>query len=88
MLKVTHVAEDDKSVTLKLEGRIVGQWVNELKRECEGCLARRSALILDLSDVSFIDSQGIKVLRAMMGSRVQLVGCSLFLSGLLKGGGY
>ena len=84
MLKVTHMAEDDKTVTLNLEGRIVGPWVDELKRECEICLAKRSKLILDLSNVSFVDNQGTKTLKDMIGDRVQLIGCSLFLSELLK----
>ena len=85
MLKVTRVAEGKKTVTLKLEGRIVGPWVDELKRECEMCLAKRSKLTLDLSGVNFVDDQGIEALKAMMGDRVQLTGCSLFLSGLLTG---
>lgn len=85
MLKVTHVAEDDRTVTLRLEGRIVGQWVNELKRECEICLGKRRKLILDLSGVSFIDNQGITTLKTLLSDRVQLIGCSLFITGILKG---
>lgn len=85
MLKVTRMDEDDKTVTLKIEGRIAGPWVYELKRECENCLARQRQLIFDLSGVNFIDHAGAKVLKSMMiGDRVQLTGCSLFLSELLK----
>lgn len=84
MLKVTCVAEDGKTMTLKLEGRIVGQWVKELREACEVCLAKGSALILDLSDVSFVDDQGIQALKTMLGDRVQWVGCSSFISTLLQ----
>ncbi len=85
MLKITHLAEDDTTVTLKLEGRIVGQWVEELRKECEIRLADQSQIILDLSGVSFADDEGIKTLRAMMDDRAELLGCSALLWGLIKG---
>jgi anti-anti-sigma regulatory factor len=86
LLKITKIAEDNRSVTLKLEGRIVGRWVNELKKECNKYLDKRSKQILDLSGVTFIDDQGIKMLKAMVGDQVELIRCSLFLSGLLENG--
>ncbi len=85
MLKISTIAKDDKTVTLQVEGRIVGQWVQEVRRECEKGLAESSKVILDLSGVSFVNDQGIKVLKALEGEdTVLLVGCSLFLSALLE----
>ena len=84
MLRITRLSEDDESVTLRLEGRLIGPWVTELKRECKRCLARRSKIILDLSSVSFADQEGIQTLKAMRGEHVRLSGESLFLSGLLQ----
>ncbi|NKE70281.1 STAS domain-containing protein [Candidatus Manganitrophus noduliformans] len=86
MLKVTRVAENDKTVTLKLEGRIVGEWIDMLERECKVCLGKRSKLILDLSAVGFVDKRGVEMLKAVQGDRVRLTGCSLFLSELLRRG--
>lgn len=86
MLKVTRVAENDKSVTLKLEGRVVGEWIDALERECTVCLGKRRKLILDFSAVSFVDDRGVKTLKAMQEDRVRLTGCSLFLSELLRRG--
>ncbi len=85
MLRITQLAEGDTTVTLKLEGRIVGQWVEELRKECEIRLADQGKIILDLSGVSFADNQGIKTLKAMIGDQVQLRGCSVLLRGLIKG---
>ena len=85
MLKITQTAEDDTSITLKLEGRIAGQWVKELRSECERCLTRRSKILLDLFGVSFIDRQGVSTLKALMGQGVEVVECSLFISELLQG---
>ena len=84
MLKITVTAMDGTTVTLKLEGRIAGKWVDELRKECNLCLAKGRELILDLSGVSFVDDRGIRVLKTMAGRQVTLVECSLFLSELFK----
>lgn len=88
MLKITQIAEDDMSMTLKLEGQIVGRWVNELEKECKKYMGKRSKLILDLSGATCVDDQGIKMLSAMVGDQVKLIRCSLLLSGLLENGGW
>lgn len=84
MMKVTLVATEKESVTLKVEGRIGGQWVDVLKSECRSCLAMHERLILDFSGVDYIDEEGIAALKAMVNYRVTFIGVSLFLSGLLE----
>ena len=84
MLKITLAAMDGMAVTLKLEGRIAGRWVDELRKECNLCLAKGRKLLLDLSGVSFVDDQGIRVLKTIVGRQVTPVECSLFLSELFK----
>ena len=69
---------------LKLEGRIIGQWANELREECEMWLAKGRKAVLDLSGIIFIDEQGIEILKTMKQNGVNLIGCSLFLSELLE----
>ena len=86
MLKITHLAEDNETVTLKLEGRIMGPWVNELRKEAELWLADGSQIVLDLSGVSFVDDEGSKTLKAIMNDGVQLRGCCMFLACLLNPG--
>ena len=86
MLKITQMAEDDMSMTLKLEGQIVGRWANELEKECKKYMRKRSKLSLDLFGVTNVDDQGIKMLRAMVGNQVKLIRCSLLLSGILEKG--
>jgi len=85
MMKVTHVAEDEESVTLKIEGRIAGEWIDVLKEECLLYLEKKARLMLDFSEVSYIDDSGVKALKAMDRKRISLIGASLFLSGLLEG---
>ncbi|HJY85133.1 MAG TPA: STAS domain-containing protein [Candidatus Binatia bacterium] len=83
MLRITCIAEDEESATLKLEGWLIGPWVEELRNECESYVARRHTVILDLSDVRFVAPQGIRTLKALSRHCVLFVGMSTFLSALL-----
>ena len=85
MLRITH--ETDASTveaTLRLEGRIVGPWVEELRRACleQGAAARRP-LTIDLRDVTFIDPAGIALFDELF-PKVTLINCSLFATEQLK----
>jgi hypothetical protein len=62
MLKITPVGPVNHSVTLLLEGRLVGPWVEELRRACEPALAGGRALNLHLADVEFAEPSGIAAL--------------------------
>ena len=84
MLKITRISESADRVTLQLEGRIGGVWIDELRHECMSCLTQGRTLTLDLSGVQFVEASGIAMLRAMLDQHIQFVGCSLFLSGLLS----
>jgi hypothetical protein len=83
MLRITRIADDQTSVTLRIEGRLVGRWIDELEHECGRYTADRCRVNLDLSGVTFADEQGIARLRTMSGDTVGLIRCSLFISGLL-----
>jgi anti-anti-sigma regulatory factor len=84
MLKITRMHESADCVTLQIEGRIGGVWIDELRHECMRCLTQGRTLTLDLSGVQFVEAQGIAMLRGMLDQHIRLVGCSLFLSGLLS----
>ncbi len=64
MLKITGIDLDasDSIRTLKLEGKLQGPWVDELRRACEGLQTPLSGLRLNLSAVTFIDPVGVKLL--------------------------
>jgi anti-anti-sigma regulatory factor len=74
MLRITFV-EKPEPATLKVEGRLRGPWVGELERSWSD-LSRRwpaRSVVVDLTDVTSIDSEGNKLLRAMSreGARFQ-----------------
>ena len=64
MLKIT-VHEDQRTHTIKLEGKIGGPWVEELERTWTALapLLGSKRLQLDLRGVVFADDNGWKLLR-------------------------
>jgi anti-anti-sigma factor len=86
MLRITVIESTASSKTLKLEGRVAGTSVEELRRLCSGLLAGNGHghLILDLSDVSFIDSEGIELFRDLTKRAAAVTNYSPFLAELLK----
>ena len=83
MLKITRIADDELSITLQLEGKLIGSWVDELQLVCEQCQAQRRETILDVADLRFADDQGVRALRALRGKRIRMRGASSFLTELL-----
>ena len=87
MLRIVPVASPDAAVALRLEGQVRGPWVEELRRACAQALATGRGLILDMTDVSFIDLDGVALFRGLSDDNVTLLHCSLFVGEQLKGGG-
>lgn len=85
MLKIELVqTAKDGSATLRLEGQVVGPWVEEVKRSCESVFSKGGRLTLDLSDVFFVDRDGVELFRSLQGRQVELLNCSPLVATLLK----
>jgi hypothetical protein len=80
MLRITEVGTD----TLRLEGRLTGPWVDELRRLSAG---RTLGLKLDLSGLTFADAAGAALLRDLAARGVTIRDSSRFLEQLLNEGG-
>lgn len=85
MLRISRVEAPDEAVMLRLEGQVRGPWVEELRRSCEQLLTTGSGLILDLTEVSFIDMDGVALCRRLRDRKVALMHCSPFVAEQLKG---
>ena len=68
--------------TLRLEGRVVDRWVEEVRRSCES--TDPAALVLDLSGVSFLDTGGVHLLRELQHEGARLIHPSPFVAEQLK----
>ena len=84
MLRITQVSEDSDMVCLKVEGRVVGDWVSELDRTCGSCLSRSRHITLDMSDVTYIDRRGVETLKRILGENVRLTGATMLVQALLE----
>jgi anti-anti-sigma regulatory factor len=85
MLKIVFLNGKNEATTLQLAGRLVGVWVEELRRACEPILARGDSLAVDLTEVSFVDQAGVELLRYLRSREAVLSNCSGFITELLKG---
>jgi anti-anti-sigma regulatory factor len=84
MLKISPIGSGNHSVTLRLEGRMVGPWVSEARETCENILDEGRKVKLNLTEVSFVDQDGVKFLADLVSRGVKLAGCSLFVEEQLK----
>ena len=83
MLKIVRHDPSAGDAVLHLEGQIIGPWVDELRRTCDGLLPT-TAVTLDLSDVSFVERRGVELLRSLGRLGVPLLHCSAFVVEQLK----
>ena len=83
MLKIVAIEPPAGGALLRLEGQIIGPWVEELRRTCDGLLDT-GAVALDLSQVSFVERRGVELLRSLGTRGVSLLRCSPFVTEQLK----
>jgi len=84
MLRITPLATRADRPCLRVEGRLVGDWVQVLRVEVERLQAQMALLELDLAGVEFADSQALSLLHEVAGRGVKLAGCSPLLTSLLE----
>jgi ABC-type transporter Mla MlaB component len=83
MLKITTITNHEVGRTLRLEGKLVGPWVEELALVCDESAHQHDRLRLDLSAVSFVDAAGVALLRELLRRGVALAECSGLVAELL-----
>jgi anti-anti-sigma regulatory factor len=72
MLRISLESKSEP-VTLKLEGKLSGLWVGELERIWKEIIGSKPrSVAVDLSEVTFIDPEGEKLLRGMFTRGAQL----------------
>ena len=87
MLRITVVESSESTVTLRVEGRITGSAVEELRTACEvHTSADEVQLSLELADVSFADAAGILLLKELGSRGVGLIRANPFMAKQLNEG--
>ncbi len=74
MLKITSQQDpEQQDISLTVEGRLAGPWVEELRTYCRrACENRQRCTRIDLSGVSFIDEDGKLLLAQLWQQGVEL----------------
>jgi ABC-type transporter Mla MlaB component len=84
MLKLTWHTRADQTLTLELEGELLGPWVEEVREACAGPAVATGLIRLDLSAVTFVDSPGLRLLRDLIRRGIETPVCSGFVAELLR----
>jgi anti-anti-sigma regulatory factor len=83
MLRISIVSSNH-STTLKLEGKLLRAWCDELRSSAAATAARGLPVRLDLHDVSFLDDDGAQVVRALIAEGATLDRRSNFVAEFLN----
>lgn len=83
LLRITRT-EEDGTIWLRLEGKLLGPWVDEFR----ATVAREpnQAFKLDLAEINFVDVEGLRYLRELTDNGHELVRRSNFVAELLRTG--
>jgi RNA polymerase sigma-70 factor, ECF subfamily len=84
MIRVTRMAADDGNGTLRVEGRLTHETVEELRMACDALLTEQGSLHLDVSGLRFVDPDGVALLRGLEARGTRLDGRSGFIAELLR----
>jgi RNA polymerase sigma-70 factor (ECF subfamily) len=84
MMRITRIVADERGETLRVEGRLTHETVEELRMACESVLTERRSLELEVSGLQYVDPTGVALLHGLERNGTRLDGRSGFLGELLK----
>lgn len=84
MLRLTRIAGTHSTQTIKLEGKLLGPWVDEVRQACAAGTIPAGRTSLDLSALTFVDAAGEGLLRDLIGQGIEVVACSNYVAELLR----
>jgi hypothetical protein len=76
MLRIT-IDKNSSATTLRVEGRLIGPWVDELERAWRSIASGPTdgPVSVDLTDVTFVGEEGKRLLESMYGEGAKLKAC-------------
>jgi len=84
MLRI-YIHDEVPVTSFVLEGKLVGPWVKELEKYWESALATNASrtMLVDLAEVSFIDSEGRSLLARMRQKGVRLLSTGVLIEAIV-----
>jgi hypothetical protein len=83
MLIITR-SEGERGYILKLEGKLLRPWIDELALACIDARIDPDGINLDLDGLTFVDTEGEQFLRGLLRNGTRVVACSGFVAELLR----
>ena len=80
MLRISTSAADGGAVTLRLDGQLTGQWVKLLQGTCSAQLEKGAQVMIDLKHVSFVDREGLALLRSLADREINILNALPFIA--------
>jgi len=80
MLKISTIESTEEVVKIRIDGQIGGEGVKLLQKTCKAQLEKGLKLSVDLHNVSFVDRDGIAVLRKLKQHKVEFLNAPLFIT--------
>ena len=84
MLRITRINESPSLITLKVEGQIVSEWISILEKEALSSLKEKQEVVLDFTDVTFINHNGVEMLQKISAENICIINCSPLIRDLLN----
>ena len=84
MVRLTRIAGTHCPWIIKLEGKLLGPWVDEVRKACIAGTDPSTRISLDLSALAFVDAAGERLLRDLIGRGSEVVACSGYVAELLR----
>ncbi len=82
MLRILPI-DDSQGRGLKLEGKLLGPWTDELRSACDQLTSQTPRRRLDLRELSYVDAAGIELLKKLRSEGFELAACSPFVATVL-----
>jgi len=79
MLRITETDVTVDGTKLRLDGKLVGPGVREMRLVCDPILAKGQQIQVDCTGIFSLDNDGIALLQRLQGEGVTLVNCSPFI---------
>ena len=80
-LRLKSCPSSDQKITLQLDGRVAGQWIELLRRVG---VEEGLPLTLDWENICFIDCEGLALITSLIGRGVRQVNAPLFVAEQIK----
>lgn len=81
MLRIEAEVNAREGTTIRATGKLSGPWVAELQRSIAS--REQGSVVVDLTDVSFVDREGLEYLRSLAGEARISLRCSAFVTAQL-----